>query len=148
MYGKSACPVLRGAGEQPEMEVSCLLTSDRERSYYIRGCLDIPIKGTDRFFKWGVWCSLSEESYKEMLEHWEDPGRTLLGPYFGWHCIKIPGYPGTVFLKTMVHQKEIGARPYIELETTDHPLAVDQHNGIKEGRLREMVMALLHQYAQ
>jgi hypothetical protein len=66
------------------------------------------------------------------------------GPHFGWLCTKIPDYPDTVFLKSMVHQREVGQRPIVELELTDHPLAVDQRCGIEQARLREIVMRLMH----
>jgi hypothetical protein len=126
-------------GEQCEIE------SDEGLSFYIRACLEIPIRGLERTFTWGVWCSLSEKSYLEISEHWDNPARTSLGPYFGWLCTKIPKYPDTVFLKTMVHQREVGVRPAVELDATDHPLAVDQRDGIEEDRLKEIVIGLLHQ---
>ena len=50
----------------------------------------------------------------------------------------------TVFLKTMVHQREVGVRPAVELDATDHPLAVDQRDGIEEDRLKDIVIGLLH----
>jgi hypothetical protein len=126
-------------GEQCEIE------SAEGRSFYIRACLEIPVRGRARAFAWGVWCSLSEKSYIEMSEHWNDPRRTTLGPYFGWLCTNVPGYPDTAFLKTMVHQREVGIRPIVEVEATDHPLSVDQRRGVDETRLRETVVALLHQ---
>src|ERR1041385_2527811 len=48
----------------------CEIDSQEGRSFYIRACLEIPIRGTDRSFTWGVWCSLSEHSYNEIAEHW------------------------------------------------------------------------------
>lgn len=123
----------------------CEISSGEGRSFYIRGCLEIPIRGMDRTFTWGVWCSLSEQSYLEVSERWDDPGRTNLGPYFGWLCTNVPGYPETAFLKTMVHQREVGLRPLVQLEPTDHPLAIDQREGIEESRLKEIVIRLLHQ---
>lgn len=126
------------AGERCEIE------SSEGRSFYIRGCLDIPIRGTDRNFTWGVWCSLSKDSYEEVSKHWDDPARSNIGPHFGWLCTKIPGYPDTAFLKTMLHQRDVGVRPVVELEPTDHPLAVDQRDGIDESRLSEIVTGLLH----
>lgn len=125
-------------GEQCEIE------SKEGRSYYLRACLDIPICGSAHVFTWGVWCSLSAKNYAEISEHWEDPERIKLGPYFGWLCSKIPGYPDTVFLKTMVHQRIVGLRPFVELEATDHPLAVDQRAGIEEERLTRIVTEILH----
>lgn len=125
-------------GEQCEIECA------EGRSFYIRGCIEIPILNTDRSFTWGVWCSLSEQSYGEMVEHWDDPGRAKLGPYFGWLCTSIPSYPDTAFLKTMVHQRGVGERPFVVLEPTEHPLSVDQHDGIDECRLKALVMPLMH----
>ena len=79
-----------------------------------------------------------------MSEHWDDPERTNCGPYFGWLCTNVPGYPETAFLKTMVHQREVGMRPFVELERTDHPLAVEQREGVEERRLKELVVRFLH----
>jgi hypothetical protein len=47
-------------------------------------------------------------------------------------------YPETLGLKTFVRQRGIGVRPYIELEPTDHPLAVEQREGITKERLGEI----------
>jgi len=123
---------------------TCVLDADDQCHFFVRACLDIPIKGTQHTFTWSVWVSLSEKSFLEMSEHWEDPSRTSLGPYFGWLCTKIPEYPDTVFLKTMVHQREVGQRPTVELEETDHPLSVDQRNGIDPMRMQEIISKVLH----
>jgi hypothetical protein len=48
----------------------------------------------------------------------------------------------------MVHQRKVGVRPWIELERTDHPLAVDQPDGLEEDRLRAIVTGLLHEYGR
>lgn len=37
-----------------------------------------------------------------------------------------------------------GPRPFIELEPTDHPLAVEQRTGITQDRVREIAEAVLH----
>lgn len=122
----------------------CEIVSSEGKSYYIRACLQIPIRDKDQSFTWGVWCSLSEKSYSEISENWENPDRTQIGPHFGWLCTDIPSYPQTAFLKTMVHQRSIGMRPLVKLEPTDHPLAIDQKQGIDERRLAEVIAKLLH----
>lgn len=45
---------------------------------------------------------------------------------------------------TRVHTRPVGERPVIELEPTDHPLAVEQRTGITLDRVREIAAALLH----
>jgi hypothetical protein len=123
----------------------CEIDSKKGKSYYVLACLDIPIQGTDRIFTLGVWCSISEKSYAEISAHWDNPDRARLGPYFGWLCTQIPGYPETAFLKTRVHQRESGVSLAVELEPTDHPLAVDQRLGIEIHRLVTIVTELIHQ---
>ncbi|HZG42899.1 MAG TPA: DUF2199 domain-containing protein [Longimicrobium sp.] len=54
------------------------------------------------------------------------------------------GYPDTLLLKTYVHLQPVPVRPLVELEPTDHPLAVDQREGVTQERAREIVEAVLH----
>lgn len=122
----------------------CVILARGEKSHYIRGCLDVTVRDRGSVLTWGVWCSVSENSFDEMSEHWEDPRRTELGPYFGWLCTAVPTYPDTVFLKTEIHQRPVGQRPRVELEPTAHPLAVHQREGIDSDTLRRIVVKLLH----
>jgi len=122
----------------------CEIDSKDGRSFFIRAVLEIPIRNTNSSFTWGVWCSLSEKNYIEISEHWCDTNREQLGPYFGWLCTKLPYYPDSMFLKTMVHQRAVGLRPRVELEPSAHPLSVEQRDGIEENRLREIITKLLH----
>lgn len=122
----------------------CFIASDGKRHYFVRACLNIPIRGTDKTFTWGVWVSLSEENMREVAQHWEDSERTSLGAYSGWLCTKIPEYPDTMFLKTKVHQQPVGIRPIVELEATDHPLAIHQREGIEPDQLRQIVAKVMH----
>lgn len=47
-------------------------------------------------------------------------------------------------MKTMVHLRDNGIRPFIELEPTDHPLAVEQREGITVERLAEIYSLIMH----
>ena len=125
-----------------------VLTSDQciidGQYHFVRGCLDIPIHGSNEIFSWGVWVSLHEKRFRRMCELWKKRGRETEPPYFGWLCTELPFYPKTTGLKTNVHTRPLGERPSIELEPTDHPLAVEQRTGISLDRAREMAEALLH----
>ncbi len=112
--------------------------------FYVRGVLEIPILGTEELFVWGVWASLSEQSYRRTLELWDDEGRENEPPYFGWLCTDLPVYLDTLSLKTLVHERPVGARPFVELEPTDHPLAVEQREGITPDRAREISHTVMH----
>jgi hypothetical protein len=66
-------------------------------------------------------------------------------PYFGWLSTELPLYqPSTLSLKARVHTQPVGQRPFIEVEPTDHPLAVEQRTGITLARVQEIAEALLH----
>ncbi|MCI4339810.1 MAG: DUF2199 domain-containing protein, partial [Thermoplasmata archaeon] len=50
-------------------------------------------------------------------------------------CTSLPLYPDTLLLKTHVHTRPIGQRPFVELEPTDHPLSVERADRLdREGR--------------
>ena|SRR5215469_12845579 len=115
-----------------------------DQYYFVRGVIEIPIIGfSEDQFRWGAWVSLSKKSFDEVMELWDkDSGH---GPYFGWLNNALPLYsPSTLELKTNVHLQSNKLRPRIELEPTDHPLAVEQRNGISIERVQEIAAALLH----
>jgi hypothetical protein len=114
------------------------------RYYYIKGRICMPVHDSPDAFEWVVWVSLSEASFKRALAAWERSGREDEPPYFGWLSSDIPGYPTTLNLKTEVHTRPLGERPTVELEPTDHPLAVEQRTGISLARVLTIGEALLH----
>jgi hypothetical protein len=63
-------------------------------------------------------------------------------PKFGWLCNKISIYRDTLHLKTNLHLRGGNKRPSIELEPIDHPLAIEQRQGISIARVEEIVTAL------
>jgi hypothetical protein len=134
----------------PEGERSdrCELTSDLcvidNQHFFIRGCLEIPVHDAPSPFVWGVWTSLSQTSFKRAVQLWDDSAREKEPPYFGWLCNSLPVYQDTLHLKTLVHTRSLTQRPFIELEPTNHPLAVDQREGITMARVQAIVEAVVH----
>ena len=133
---------------EAERERRCEINADLcvidDEEFYIRGRLEIPVIDGPGPFVWGVWTSLSRTSFLRATELWTTPGREGEKPYFGWLNSAIPLYPDTLNLKTLVHTRPVGERPWVELEPTDHPLAVEQRNGITMARVVEIAEALLH----
>lgn len=123
-------------------EEQCVLDDD---GFFIKGNIEIPILGNPAdIFVWTVWVSLSRENFERASMMWHDPRRVEEPPYFGWLSTALPCYPPTVLLKAHVHSREPGTRPLVELEPTDHPLAVEQRNGITPERIRLIAEAVLH----
>ncbi|WUH91895.1 DUF2199 domain-containing protein [Streptomyces sp. NBC_00433] len=117
----------------------------RGRHFFIRGLIEIPVIGSEDVFSWGVWVSLSKDNFARALEVWNTVGREAERPYFGWLSTELALYSeSTTDLKTNAHTRPVGSRPFIELEPTDHPLAVEQRTGITHDRVREIAAAVLH----
>jgi hypothetical protein len=131
-----------------EREDRCELTSDTcvvdNEFYFVRGSLEVHVHNEDEQFSWGVWVSLSKKSFARYLELYEVDPRDQEEPFFGWLSVSIAIYPETENLKTMVHLRNEGIRPFIELEPTEHPLAVEQREGITRERVAEIYEAMLH----
>lgn len=126
----------------------CVLTSDTcvidDQFYFIRGCLEVPVIGGQDPLSWGVWTSLSADNFRHFEKLLHEPRRSHHGPFFGWLCSHVRLYPETLNLKTMVHLRNDGVRPFVELEPTDHPLAVEQRTGITLDRVREIYESMIH----
>jgi len=113
--------------------------------FFVLACIEIPVHGEREPFTWGVWVSLSEASYRQWQATYADEKRSHVGPFFGWLNAGLKPYPDTLNLKTNVHLRDNGTRPYIELEPTDHPLAVEQRNGISVQRVGELFTHMVHE---
>jgi hypothetical protein len=131
-----------------EWEKRCHLGTDDcvidEEFFFVRGCLEIPVIGEVEPFSWGVWVSLSQANYLEWVKCYESEKRSHIGPFFGWLNAWIKPYPDTISLKTNVHLRDDGIRPFIELQSTDHPLAIEQRMGITVERVAELYAQIMH----
>ena len=144
----ASAPLFYYAIAPEERAARCELTSDTcvvdDAHFFVRGNIAVAVDGLNDQFHWGVWVSLSRENFSLYIEHFENPERSKFGPFFGWLSAELKSYPSTENLKTMVHLQDIPLRPSIELEPTDHPLAVEQRKGISQERLGEIYSAYLH----
>src|SRR5580698_8102813 len=119
----------------PEAERTARVRKDSDlcviddREFYVHGRIEIPVHGCDDRFTLGVWVSVSEESFRYILDKWTAEIPADEPPRFGWLCNWIPGYPDPAEVRCHVHLRSGDLRPLIELEPTDYPLAVEQRNG-------------------
>ena len=125
----------------PERGRRVFLTTDLcvldNEFFFVRCLLSLRIRSSDDDFKWGIWSSLNktnflryQASYDDDMSDWE--------PMFGYLSNRLPDYPETLALKLSVQTGTKGARPEVRLEPTDHPLAIDQRDGIAFAKLLEI----------
>lgn len=133
-----------------ERERRAELSSDQciidGKYFFVVGNVEIPIIGESVSFVWSIWASLSENNFTRASELWETEGREKEPPYFCWVGTELPCYPAsTLNLKARMRTRPVGERPLIELEPTEHPLAVEQRRGITLARVREIAECVLHE---
>ncbi len=132
----------RGEGSVLDGEL-CVIKNEY---HLIRGLLEIPVSDAGTKFAWNVWSSLSRGNFERAINAWESPDRASEPPYFGWLSTDLAAvYPTTLNLALNVHTRPIGQRPFLEVEPTDHPLAIEQREGISLDRVREINALMRHQ---
>ncbi len=112
----------------------CTVRDEDGEHYFIRGVIFIPIHGQDDPFGLGVWVSQSRAHYERYSQNEAMPET------FGWLVNRIAHYAEDTFLLEARVQFSAGdRRPTIELAPSDHPLAVEQREGITLERAWEIV---------
>ncbi len=124
------------------------ITSDwcitEDRKYLVRCCLDLPVIDEPNPLSYGVWASVSEKSFLRIRELWDDARCVEEPPYFSYLLINIGGYPKTWELEANLVTHSVTERPCLYLAPSDHPLAVEQREGITMARVQEIVEWMLH----
>jgi hypothetical protein len=116
-----------------------------DEHYFVRGRILLPVQNEEQPFCWLVWVSLSKSNFERTRHLWDIEGREREPAYFAWLCTFLPGYPeSTLRLKSSLHTCPVGERPIVELEPTDHPLAVEQRDGISKERMQTLIESALH----
>ncbi|MEM1048964.1 MAG: DUF2199 domain-containing protein [Pseudomonadota bacterium] len=129
-----------------------LLTSDTcaidNDTYFVRGVMEIPIRGVDAPFTWGLWVSLSHDSFQRYLHTFhEDQTGTVS---FGWLPVTMRGYfdPTSArtwdMLATDVVGRGPGNRPLIVPHKCDHPVYRDYAQGMDWDRAVAIAERALH----
>jgi hypothetical protein len=111
--------------------------------YFIRGLVEIPILGLSEPLLWGIWASVWKEDFEEMDNHWHVQGREkLIGPYRGRLNNSLSEYPETLNLKCTIQVRPVGERPLFYIDEPDHPLAIEQRQGISLERVQQIASKL------
>lgn len=144
----AAAPALWLSLSEEERTTRAELTSDQcvidSQYFFLLGRILLPVVDGPGPFVWLAWVSLSEKNFVRSCKLWDTKGRESEPPYFGWLQSALPYDPPTLSLKTSVQTAVAGERPIITLERTDHPLSIEQREGITMGRVRQIVERALH----
>jgi len=131
-----------------ELEQRVVITPDQcvidGSAFYLRGRIPVPILGLDEPFIWGVWAEVGPKDFLHTMEMWNVEARQAEPPYRGWLDSEISIYGDTINLEVDVWTQRVGRRPHFLISDPDHPLALEQQNGITMARVIQIAEQLLH----
>lgn len=122
-------------------EEQAVVHGRRGSGFYLRGNLEIPVVDAADDLLFVVWVAVSGTDFERARGLWNDPRREEEPPYPGLLCNRIPGYSDTWHLRVRLRSRAVGLRPVVELEPSEHPLAVDQERGVRAARAVQIVNA-------
>ena len=107
----------------------CVINHPDQTYRFIRCTLHQQVADNYEDLDYGIWVSLSEKSFNDYVEHYNDNNHE--GQYFGWLCNNIPPYEETMSIPTTVRTRANGERPYVvPHQDHEHPFVHDFYNGI------------------
>ena len=109
---------------------------------FIRVTMQVPVIGFELDLEYGLWVSLSEKSYNDYSDNFENINHEV--NYFGWVYNKLLGYDNTLSVPSDVFTQKGNSRPIIKPHLNfEHPLISDLINGISreeaESRIHELM---------
>lgn len=136
--------------EIPEEERAARVKLSRDfcvidgEEHFVRGHIEIPVIDAEEPFRWDVWVSLSRENFERSVGLMDRVGREEEPPYYGWLNTELGVYGRSAGLKVFVRTQQVGLVPSIELQPSEHPLCVEQREGISLERVKEIAALILH----
>jgi hypothetical protein len=131
-----------------ELEQRIVFTPDQcvidGKDFYLRGRILVPVTGLDEPFVWGVWAEVSPTNFVRTNELWTVEGREAEPAFPGWLNTQLPVFGETFNLELSVQTQGVGKRPHFTVVDEEHPLAVEQRNGITMQRVEEIAERMLH----
>jgi hypothetical protein len=131
-----------------EREQRIVITPDQcvidNRDFYLRGRILLPIHGLEEPFVWGVWAEVSPVNFLRSNQLWHTPGRENQPPFSGYLDSEIFIFGNTINLEVDIRTQVIGERPRFTVSNPDHPLALEQRNGITLERAQEIAEMVIH----
>ncbi|WP_198136811.1 DUF2199 domain-containing protein [Pseudovibrio sp. JE062] len=120
----------------------CVYKDEDGEHFFIRATMDIPVHGLQETFLWGLWVSVSEESFQDYAL---DSEENLEGRgYFGYLANNLAFYGETCGLPANVELRSNNLRPNVLLHIGDHELIRDQYHGISIEKARQIFHLFLH----
>ena len=104
---------------------------------FVRGIIPFKIGDSDETFAFGVWGSLSQQSFGQYLDHFFDRETQLMSQVFSWLSNRLPESEDRP-VKCRLHPRPRPDRPILEIGEEGHPYFSAQTEGLTVDRLLEI----------
>ena len=121
----------------------CIIKHPEQIDRFIRGTLTIKVIDHCEDLEYGIWVSLSENSFKDYSTKYGNP--THDGNYFGWLSNDIAEYEiSEEGIPTSVFTRKNGLRPEIvPHKDFDHQLIRDYYDGITKEQAEKRIQTMI-----
>ncbi|HEX2031739.1 MAG TPA: DUF2199 domain-containing protein [Actinomycetota bacterium] len=109
-----------------------------------RLCHRDPVHGREGPLRVGALGVLRPHRFRGHPRHWDGSDRHENPPYLGFLVTHLPSYPSTFGLDVLVHPGRRNERPTFHAEDKEHPLTIEQTEGITQARYEEIIATALH----
>jgi hypothetical protein len=118
-----------------------LATIDAEHGF-VRGVLEIPVRGEPKSFGWGIWVRVDRDVFDQHAYAGREGYPAVPAPASGHIATQLPGYPQTLGVPVIVQASfDTTQRPTFIVTDTSHPLGIEQASGIYVERALEHLHA-------
>lgn len=124
---------------QSRIKLSEDLCSIDDKEFFIRAVLELPVKDNEDNFRWGTWAQISQDDFFKYLRLWDADGVESEPPFKGILSGGVNYYPDTDLMEVKVHLRSKGQRPLFGVVSEEHPLGIDQREGITLHRVQEII---------
>jgi hypothetical protein len=135
-----------------EIDQRIVITSDQcvidNREFYLRGRILVPVHELDAPFVWGVWAEISPANFLRTNEMWNTDGREQQPPFPAWLSTDLFLFGSTLNLEVEVHTQIVGQRPQFMVSDPNHPLAIQQREGISVEQVQDIAEMIFHRTQQ
>lgn len=112
--------------------------------HFLRVVLEIPIRGQEQPFGWGIWVKVSADDFARYTSEHSSHDPSGPEPFIGHVATLVAGYPCTLGIPVTVRPSGAGLRPRVDVTDPAHALAVEQREGIYPERVLEHLSRFIH----
>lgn len=120
----------------------CIIRYDDETCYFIRAVLVQNVIDSCQNLEYGVWVSLSEKSYNEYVENYDNKDFTAV--YFGWLSNYLPDYDYDSIPTNVEVDNSLGRPLILPHSSHDDSFVKDCYDGISKEEAQRRINKVLN----